>query len=778
MADVALASILDIDQGLGVHPSLRQDAVYGSNGTGNGGTSTWVDESRRSQRKNMLAELLGPVGWQLHNQLGANDYQEEGSHSVTVNYAIEMVANQLSRGAVQSKRTPYAVVSQSEKPCKISHKSYMNTTSTGSAAASTDELNAYAGGINSYTAIGLGQEAYHSVLVKQGSDLTSVYVRMWLVHLSIRASSSITVTVNHDVLRQALGNVPSDHECEAAKRLSGVRICGRGLSNEVLALLVVGCSQLEGLTGLHRRASRYLFPVAKLTCFGDGRRGTVATELRDASVTGAAIVSLAARFGHYDQCGIALRTALTMFGVPLAGRHICLECQSPVLHDGVHGAPYGIKEPFMRCAELSDRRILSLSLFVGRAWRQVFGHVLRSTALSMGATDVDAVADTVLAHHRQVLIGAGNAHKDSMSGFSTAIDAAEYCLRHCYSLWMERGFVHSLMMGVLVKGSVADEATAVIDVPIISALHPPDDPSAQGPADAMWDRITLLQGLLDDCGDALRGSGVSRGDELGAVVSVSPSVMQLCGNAVRLTILGLGGSVEITRNEASGFSYNPSAETSVTYPHRTYAERTALEETVNSAPVRPEEADIEGLWSQYAPSGSLMRRIHGGERRTTTLPESTGDVVVTSGSELETIRGAAGAGYRLQPTSGEGIICGANALQISLEQVGARVTNDEVLNAVRGALNRDEVALIESAGIQVTDHNFTADQLARGLSALGRYALVVVSEDAGGVTAYRVSAGLPDEVPVVVYHRGAHWQGVGTAGSGRRITASERSRRV
>lgn len=769
MADVQLSS-LGIQPSLGLPASLRRTEEAGAEPLG------WVDASRGAQRVNAARKLLGEGVWSLHNLLGSDDFNvTEERHTVTLNYAVEPDLKNLQRGAVTTVLARYPRAAHGNKPCRVTHCSMGQDSYITSASAARESLERHMVGVNAQTSMGVAREALHMQSATRGAELGSVYVRMWLAHLSIRTDRPLTVELDRASLKGGLQGVQPEGESDAARLLRGVRVNARGLSDTALALLKVGCGDLNSLVGLHPRAQRYKFPTAPLTLYGSVDGGTGQVYLHDPKLTAMAIVSLAHRYGQYDVCGEALRTALIMFGVSLAGRAMVLKCAAPDLHDDLHSDPAGATYPYERFSDLGEKRILSLALFLGRAWRQVFGHVLRASLLTVSATDVDAARDSILPNHRTMMRTAAKTHEAATSHFSSLVSSTHFVYDNYDGLWRESGIAHSLALGVVIDGSVLEEVTRPISVPQVTNTSPTDDPGTSDKVAETWGSLKLVDELIQACGETLSGSRKARVDNIGVSMNISTETMQLCGGNVIFSLLSVGSGVTFNRSE-SGFTMEPPVSAGTQTTNVSVTHDTPVAVTVARAKTAAEHTDLyNAIQGAYVPRGSLMA-----QRRVDVVPRSrvdvTGDsVAVRPGAEEKLLSHLVERGAVIQETSGSGLLCGARAVEAAMIASGGMSPGlDTITEVIRAALSEEERAKSHAAGVPVGENNFTADQLGRGVQMLGDYALVVIDENREPVSMYR--HGPAGARPVVVHNRDGHWSGVGF-GTGR-VIAIDRSQRV
>nr|QQZ01308.1 putative coat protein [Beauveria bassiana chrysovirus 2] len=796
MAAAQHQSVLSIHEGLGLPDSLRRHDVLPSelmsaiaegatggesadghrSGAASGvAGSVSLDQSNAARKPVALQSMAGKELYGTFLMLGDSDFDSsapsEGAatHSITLAYALEPPGSRLLRSSTTEMVAPYPAMIEHRHACRVSYRAKRNYFSKSSASAAMDGLAHHAAsGNNAPVTLGVSREMLHARSIRYGGEMDSVFLRMWMAHLSVLAKRSVTVRVDRPALRGALSGVPEARESDRARVLSGVRVNGRGLTSHALALLVVGCGTLSGLAGMHQRADRYRFRSTPLTLYGTTDNAVSNVELVDAHKTGAAIVALASRFAAQSACARALRAALLLFGVSDSGRSLTLNCAEPDLHDdsvvnlGVAGG--------VMCSnsDLGDARLLSLSLFAGRAWRQVAGHMLRAHMLQINATDVDAAGAAILPMQRTSLREVGAQHGELFSDLSSLVDSEEYILNNHGSLWSERGIAHSLAYGVVVSGSVAEEATRAVDVPFASSLTSTDDPAVRKDMARSVATLLLVQSLVTCAGEDLLGSEVARVRRATTVTQFTNQVTQLGGGQVQFTLLGVGSGLSVQLSDRAA-EWTPQAEGKTTLDSEPQRPHHLAESLANERrEPNVERVRIDELMTTQLPRGSLMRRVRGLEASNAYTGDThEGPIVVLAGQENDSVKRLESEGYNVVPTSGAGLLCGARAVATSLAaQHGKEVLLDEVMAAIKESVGEDARNIAASAGVRLEDSNFTADQLAAGVSRLGDYSLVAITEDGSGVRAFRVPGGSVDSPTVVVHNRGGHWSGVArTAGT-------------
>ncbi|BAJ15136.1 hypothetical protein [Magnaporthe oryzae chrysovirus 1] len=784
-----LASKLRIDQGLGLPDAfLRQDGKGG--GADGGADGEWaafglhsgaapdnapprvvpaaLDASSGAGRIDTLRPLVGDVAYSLYLRLGETDYDvtkdEEASptdvsHSVICSYALEVDGRTaLNRADVASHCAVYPPMVRRASATPVSVTGALTTSRLTSAAAACDGLAMHAGsGNNADVSLGIGREFMYDRARHQENGLESVFVRMWLVHLSVLARQPVTQVVDPAVLSARFANIAAPAESDAARAMRGVKINARGLTNTALALLVLGCSDTSQAAGLHYRARRYKFARSALSMYGMQGLGRVAVALDRAEVTGLAIVSLAERYGAEHACGAGLQTALMMYGVNDSGRYVQLKCPEPELHDDV-ATTAGIRALSVKSySDLSDNRLLSLSLFVGRAWRQSAGHLLRSSTMQTTTADIDAVVNTLLPSQGALIKAVGSAHARAMGWVAPLVDTVSYVEQNYRLLWEERGIVHCLALGLRVPNSVLEEATAVIEVPYPPALSPSDDPRSAGPRAGSLATLGLVESLLSSSGEGLCGSARARGRRQAGLVAVPAQVVALAGHRVQFTLLSVASGVAVRVEElpTRPLLAEPlqTGLEAVEYVQVPWAPAQAA-----PAPAPPVEFrdTLDQFLHAYKPSRSVLeqprvevtpRMQSGSDVLNVVLPEDTPAPL------RDSIMGGT-----LTPVSAAGVGGCAEAIVNSLQaQYGVTVSTGEIEKELQGDHSGGELLQVGA--------------MASALAKFGDYRLVLLDEHSQGVI---LRAGDSGSKPVTIHRNGASYNALGR-GPGRAIRVGLRS---
>lgn len=775
MADVMWGVNLDIQRGLGLPDNLlRADAARAEAGSMHPNV---LDASSAPHRAASLAMLLQDHNYELFSMLGADDFnvladEAEGAiHSIAFTYAVEPPGRQLMRGSMLSHTSLYEALRVHTKATQVNTSDRGRCSNIDSHGAMMDKLVGHAsGGLHASISLGCSREYLFGQETHVGVELTTVFVRMWLTHLSVLAGHSVRVRVDLAQLGGPFAGEKTKYHSDMARSLSGVRVNGRGMSDETLALFALACSDMQSYPDLHVRAARYRFAPDPLSVYGAGGRKPFRVSLDDATVTGHAIVLLAERYGQLDSCGEALRTALLLFGIADSGRKITLLCKRALLHDDIATGGNETKAISMRSnSDLADRRLLSLSLYQGRYYTQASGHQLRACLDAMSGVDMDGGGKALLSEQPAVLHDVGIRHYELMSGLTRTLAGDDFILDNYARLYDQRGVAHCLAMGLVVAGSVLEEAVKAFVVPHATTSRPSDNPAAPAVKQKELADLTLAIDLMSTGGDNLSGSGKARVKRISGALPVPMAQVQLGGTTIQFTILAVGGNVNVALNTDS-LSVAPVRTLAASSDMVGPQESVAMQQSERPKGSANLDFMLGGL-GHYQPVRSAVQR--------STVSGDVAPLAITdSGPLAGVVAAVVDKSMSVLETSGEGLLCGARAIKTSLaSQYNVHVTEDDVVRAVTGAMTDEIKATAAVAGVPLLEQDFTGQQLELGLRALGEYSLVVVHEARPGEPAVALRVGADDRPPLVIHNHAGHWSAMGR-GKGRMVTLAKSGRPV
>nr|BBC45616.1 putative coat protein [Alphachrysovirus aspergilli] len=751
-------SMLGIDPGLGVVGAERAKADVSRDAV------TFDLMKKGASRKPAAELLLGEDLWALMQQVS-----DQGVEKISFRYAVEKLGFTPGYNEISDFTFNYESVKASQVTYILDEGERARTALVTGAEAS-DSLRAYAGHTNSRVRLGHAGEMHHLNLIRNGPNLRQVFLRMWLMHLDVLAGAQVSVRVDNVLTRQHLpADIAIEDECEFAKRLSGVRVHVNSLDDTSKALLVYACGLSDG-EGASARISRYVWEPIHLTFYGGIMPVAREVLLTDASATGRAIVAFAERYGQMADCGEALRMALHMYGTVTSARKMTIRLGIARLHQQTHQKQ--LVRANYRCQELGCVELVSLAMLVGEGVDSALGHSLHAAVRMMNLRDTPMMY--VYLEPRARMIKDAAEALGLRAWLSDFFVESEYVRRNLKQLYAKEGVMHAMALGLVVRGSLVEEASEAFEVPARIAGGPTDDVQT---ASEQMDRASAWLLLNHMLNNGLASVGCTRA-ALARIADPDEQLDEACsgyaGARVRMALVGFGGSITLRRVAQTSFALQPTAP-EVPVETVVKSDDDALQTRMSEGPANADAKDwLATLLAQRGPLASTTTRrgnvsvavqaAHYGpaEVRVAAVPEELEQ-------SLDTL---VERGWGELDTSGENLECGANALHQSLAAHGAATgehvpNRDDVLTAMRSALSPAQREIARQAGVDIGRANFTADQMAAALQQFGPYRLAVIH---GPPEAAEVM-GIGDGEPIYVRHYGQHWSGIGPGGRrvGRRL---------
>jgi len=382
--------------------------------------------------------------------------------------------------------------------------------------------------------------------------------------------------------------------------------------------------------------------------------------------------------------------------------------------------------------------------------------------------DVDAARDHILPGHAVMMKAAAQLHDSAFQHYEVGVCSHTFISENYRSLWGERGVLHCLAAGIVVQDTTLEEVVKPITVPDIKTSMPTDDPAYAKTLKDDWGVFTLIEDLVMEGGEQLCGGAKARVKQLIGQIKLSRETRALCGSTVVFTLLSMGDEIYIERDTTNLAVIHPDdAAREFDDP---IVEPTVLPQlgVAQLAPEQQGESLLDDMLSKLVPHASAMfRRPQMGESKLQ-VPVSE-PVVISQSLTGPWYDRIVNQGWGVVETSGEGLMCGAQAIYATLASMNAegtarQYTFPEVSEALATSLTPAQSELMTMTGEQPTDHNFTADQMAAGLLRLGNYSLRIIQENGDGSVNTYVAGGInPETVEVPVHHSRNHWSGFGTS---------------
>ncbi|ALO50143.1 84 kDa protein [Penicillium janczewskii chrysovirus 1] len=746
-----IMSVLGIDPNLGINEEFVPKRV-GTKLESSGGT---FDAMRTDAEKRPAAqELLGDSLWSLLQQVG-----DAGTERLVVKYLVERVGYAPSSADYRNSSFDY-------RPVKKNQRVYVLDEGEGVATCMTSQLEAleslrlYAGHSNSRVTLGLANETHHLALLRSGPNLRQVLLRMWLLHLDVLAGADVSVRVDNTQVRQQLPtNLTLEEECEYAKRLTGVRVHVNSLDDTARALLCYACGLSQG-DGLSDRAARYIWEPIDLTFYGGVLPVAREVDLRDPAGTSRCIVAFAEKYGVVLECGEALRMALHMYGSVNPANKLSLSLGVTRLHQQTHQKQ--MVRANYRCHELGGRELVALAMLIGEGIDSALGHTLHSAVRKMGLYDTPNMYPYLEPRARLLKDAADSLRVNEwLSNFFVA-DA--YVRRNVRYLYSKEGVLHAMCLGIVVAGSLLEDATQPFEVPSRGAGQCTDDVLTASQASDDASRWLLLSAMLLDglgCESGTRAAMAKVADPDEALDDDCP---MYAGARVKMGIVCFGGTTVLRRLAKTNFAFQPTAP-EVHTDNTVRSDELVHQDRMAEQPANADAKDwVSAVLEQRGPLASTTtRRANRSIDAAAELDEAPEVLIDEIPDQLhDAVEQVIERGWAEQPTSGMRLECGANALHQSLrahhEIHGSQApTRDEVLTALKASLTPAERQRSEDSGVPIEDNNFTADQMAAALQRFGPYALGVI----GGESERAHAMVVGDGEPIFVRNSAGHWSGIG-----------------
>lgn len=746
---------LKMDASFGIPDAMLKAIQEVKAARGSGRKSMMYDASVSNEQAIQAHSLLTPSLYAMLTQLS-----DQGATALDIAYSFDRAVGARTTPGLQVTSCVYPSVSTSQR-CAWT----LADNAVGAVAVSGDEarkaVESHAMSVNHNVSIGEGTEMLHWMLATSGAELRMLLTSMWLLHLDVVAGTFPRVQRGAAALRGNLASADVRDECEEAKALQGVRMHVNALDQVGQALLVASCDR-QTMTGASPRVTRHVWPVTEVVFYGGRLARDLDVRLDSPMATVRAIVTFAERFGAQTECGQALASALWMYGTPTVPKKLELLVKKPCLHDAVH-APNERNGSVWHCRELTSLDLVGLAKFVGLGLNQVCGHVLRKVTHSLNEADVDGVEAFIARNHTSRVRSAGLQLQRQLATKAPVIFSFPSLLSgHVASLWRTQGVSHALLFGVVVDGTLLSEVTERFVVPTGQEVAITDNPCGGDGARDAGARLFLASELLQDCAAAQNHTIRALTRDMPGTAQASAAVTIHQGCEVQLVVVGVNGPRNIEKLAKSGWALGPAPGVLTG----------TIESGMAEVDVAHEELPVKATYSELpqeiltARGPRVATRLVPTRPKPVTEPPRPNQHVIASVDALgaKALEPVLRAGWGPQPTSGEGALCGANALHQSLEAQGSQLgefalARDEVVTAVRTVM--PEYADPGHTGrILQSQDNFTADQLSAVANTMG-LTLGVVDQhpDTGQLRAYTIGA--PTGAVVWLHHAHNHWSSVG-----------------
>lgn len=760
MADEVFQAMLSANASLGIHPG---HGAAGSVSVGRSDNNFPFDLSGEGEGHESVArELLGEHGWHLSRMLGPADTKQ-----VKFQYHLEQIGAPLTTPSLRNAVVQYHGVPKNQKVV-FAYRRPFDQPYLVSPEETGASLRHYA--LRSMTSVDLGASLneQHYRLLKTGLNIESLLTIMWLIHLDVLGGNDIRVDVRPSVRALIPPNTLLEQERDYTKSLSGVRVHINSVDAFAKALLVAACDRTQ-LMGASARLTRFQWASTDLTLYGGLMPTAQQVLLANSDAIARAILNFADQYGARSTCGKALRTACLLYGQTIYASKVVLRFGYPNVHEDTHAVeevPYGLN----RCKELASPELLALSMFVGHAHQQSAGQTMRSAILGTKGRDVPD-AERVVSKLKPKLVQQAGKMLDSwwQGRFSTYIVEEEYLRLSSPALMDCRGVLHCLSMGIVLTETVLETVTSPIELNTISDASVVDDPHlAKQHADEA-SRWYIVSDLISTGGENLCHSTKAIPRVIGADVGLHPEIRSFAQTRIQFVLAGVASPVRLRINQARDVEHSTKRSSVEYQPHvDTLQHRLSEQQKAMPRPLSGDTSWVDGLLDARGPvATTTMKRTRPSVRDLP--PERTTDLVVVERRNDDegstTVEEAAQKGWGPEPTSGDGLLCGARALHQSLTNIAVATGDDKplfdnVLRAVREALTPEQQNIADLAQVAIGPRDFTVDQLGAGLRRLGDYRLGVVTtiDGRGSLQIHGPDTG---RIVLVAHDGRAHWSSIG-----------------
>lgn len=750
--DDFLAAMLEVSPGFGQPDAFHRGGGGGVHGVED--TSFFVGAPGTTPA---AQDLLSAGDWALLQLLSPQDVD-----SVSFQYSLERLGADLSSPNLRTAQVVYPAPT-ARVDCMIVARGAQAALLNYTGPEARRGLREYALQRSTNVAPGVGGEHHHVQTTLAGKDLRMLLTLMWLIHLDVAARADVSVKIDPQSVRNGLQRCTNAaDECEVAKALSGVRLHVNSCS-QVLKALLMAATDRSSLAGLSQRVKRYQWPTTPLVLYGGTLPQAQRVQLHDANATARAIVAFSMKMGAMGESGAALSTALLMYGVEEPGSRVALDCALPAVHEDSH-ARVEVSPGLVRVRELAGQEVVALSKFISRAYLQSAAGIARAAVHSVGAKDLPGAEDYVMRNgellQKEAALKLGESWEILRPNY---LSHETYLHVNFKTVWGHTGVAHALVAGVIPEGSAASMVSQPLQLGALNDTRTTDDASlgrSRAEEAVLWQ---VVSELLDNLGENLTASPAAMRKMIRGSARLHHETRNYSQSRVQLVIAGIGAPVLLATEDNSGCYYDPRPEEVSDQIESSGGLETTLKH------LEEQEADgddwVQGLLGRRGPVASTILKRAKGPIPTPAHFRAPSEQPILVDPVQDDVREAvldiALRGWGPEPTSGEGLLCGARALHQSLVARSSLANEpgpllDQVLTAVQHALTPEQQEFVEQHGEAAGMSDFTVDQLCAGLRQLGDFRLGVIFSD-GGVQVH----GPGDGDIVMVHHEASHWSGVG-----------------
>jgi len=799
MTDIlGINAVLGIDSGLGVPERMLKNRGVPDAGSFGQDIRYWTEGGPPGHGVDASAWLVPSELREFVNLFPTTGDLLDG---MTFLFSVEPQEQRIDRAHTRNLANPYSV--PANKVTSIVYGSVLTQTNVKTSYGVFDAAGiSLARKSNSRHAIGIssGAVAHREGVVQ--ADCLGPFVMMWLMQLDVAAGANLLLNIDHSDLRSGVPALtPPSQEAATQTSTEGIRLHVDSLDALTTALLYCATHRAS-VIGLSAWVSRYEWPTVKMTLYGGNLHSSTQPQrvkgVPDATRMAASIVSMAGQYGLQEQCAAAHATALILFGDRCPNSKLRLRCQLPNLYHDVHDPLVSNLLPQM-CYALGNIQLPYFSAFLGHANAELLRDISRATCEDgLRVRDHKSLREylaKVDVHMAASIVDRYSASQTLVS--KNIIDWEYYVPRAMRIAWNHTGLLHNIVLGRVVAKSITEDAVRPITVPHPRMLEATDlVHDAKEYAQAAKSAY-LFNELLSNGGQTLYASLSTSMPKHGRRSPLQADYGNYIGRTVQFKALGFKNPVTVIYHNTNNVLFGPSP----TVVHATTPEDmksvpiTVRAETVQILDERARE-DITNMddimrmiHRQQGPRASTSFRHMPSTRITTTL-KTKPDVRANDQARqqqkelhtpapLELIEAANSLAVDAVndmldkelvpgPTDGTGLLCGANALTMSLITQGGdqSVTPELIQEIIRKNMTQEETQAINAAlkadpSGELGQNNYTASQLAVAARARGFDLVVVDRVGSAQRRAWPASDTKAQKGAVVLFNEtGSHWEGL------------------
>ncbi|AKP45147.1 putative coat protein [Fusarium oxysporum f. sp. dianthi mycovirus 1] len=789
---LGIASRLEMNKNLGVADSMLVGTNEGlkRNAQQERGLTGWQHNQGLNLRTDAASWVVPKALRDLADLLpGGDDVGKTPVRAVQFAYQVEPVGQVSNRAHKRALTKPYSAPARDKGTMIQFGGMSTRECNNDSASAVAKIARHYASSVNAYSSTGIASNMSIAQEIHRGSDMLGIFSIMWMIQLDIAGGNPVDINIDAgDVRRLVPVGLNPLEEAEAMKSQAGLRIHRAALEPLALVMLYTATHR-AALTQASPWLDRYTWPDTDMTVYnGPLPAGTVGRQLHgrsDAAQVAAVIVGIANTYDLRDACAAGYRVAQWLYGDRCVNSSVRLDCGPQTLFHEIENSVNRNTMPQM-CWALSSSQLALASQFIGYANAEYMRDLPRSTVVhALRVRDAHAMRralSNIDVHALETIVDRYIAGQTLLSDFP--VDFAHHVRLGLRRSWVEKGVIHNLALGRAVGASISGSCVERLEMPD-QAMLAETDVLAYGSAHARAEATAwLVNELIRNGGEHLCASLDEAVPKSGATTQMHVDCSYYMGMTLQFMVVGFGNDMVLKYHRPVNFVFTPTAD----------QVRSDRDDQVRVPEVQPmididNELARESERTRVETADDIMREVMAirGSKQSTLFQRGPsapmiakpqfdeGTVIVTSPSDnvRAAVQELAEQGMGPAPTSGEGALCGANALHMALQVV--QDTHELTVEAVNEML-RDAVrqtVTTEDLGEQATSW-YSETQMAAVSRELGYNLTVVEGKGKGTAVAYSTTD-IPDAKHLVVFQlTPGHWEGPGTTNAHTRVKVTGR----